>query len=91
MEQQFQRLALVSSACCLSSSFAFATSPFSCVAFFSSSYFLPLDLLADRNFSSSSLSSSLSALVSIGGPATEYSADPELIVSFGVSVVSLPF
>jgi hypothetical protein len=43
---------------------------------------------ADRNYSSSSLSSSLSAMVSIaGGAATEDSADPELIVSFGVCLM----
>jgi hypothetical protein len=40
----------------------------------------------DRNYSSLSLSSSSSAIASIGGVATEYSADPELIVSFGVCV-----
>jgi hypothetical protein len=39
---------------------------------------------ADRNYTSSPLSSSSSALVSIGGIATEDHADPELIVSFGV-------
>jgi hypothetical protein len=40
---------------------------------------------ADRNYSSSSLCSSSSAMVSIaGGTSTEDSADPELIVSFGV-------
>jgi hypothetical protein len=47
---------------------------------------LPLhNFFADRYSSSSSLSSSFSAMVSIaGGASTEDSADPELIVSFGV-------
>jgi hypothetical protein len=44
---------------------------------------------ADRNYISSSLSSSSSVIVSIGGAATENSADPELIVSFGVCLVCL--
>jgi hypothetical protein len=40
---------------------------------------------ADRNYASSALFSSSSAMVSFaGGAATEDSADPELIVSFGI-------
>jgi hypothetical protein len=48
-------------------------------------FLLRLISYADRNYSSSSLYSSSSAMASIaGGAATDDSADPELIVSFGV-------
>jgi hypothetical protein len=47
-------------------------------------YYFRLIYYADRNYISSSLSSSSSVIVSIGDAATEDSANPELIVSFGV-------
>jgi hypothetical protein len=85
-------------ACCRSSSFAFATYLSSLFLFHLCSHLLRLRRFlfpslslsrfiyyAERNYSSSSLSSSSFAMVLIaGGTATEHSADPdELIVSFG--------
>jgi hypothetical protein len=56
-----------------------------CTLFFLSLSLFHFIYYADRNYSSSSLSSSLCTMVSIAcGAATEDSADPELIVSFGV-------
>jgi hypothetical protein len=87
---------LVTSACCLSSSFAFATAPFSSAYALSSppesvllSFIFSVSLslfcfiyYADRKYSSSPLSSPRLQWYQLPLALTEDSADPELIVSF---------